>query len=487
MPANYYIHNIYRESGNINAAFGEAKIQQQVQYMHNQIDALVKKYETELQQKLGILTGSSKVLDQMESTIKLAANEMQQNLPEIVRINFEAAIDAALNANSASELSNALQKAQAEIDKIEEIIASFEDSYNIVKNSKYAQVRQVYIDNKTTLDKKYNELMSGKQSSVAQSIKSYLRQGRMDQKLATDLKHMYSGATAGIMAASGFLSEGLFTNVLNELFEKNLLGGVKASAIGTGARSGYTTNASGKKVGYKNMTSDISAVLTDTSGTITVSLPGITLKRTGQIQIDNATQQAYYTVHVKSSSIGQILDTADIADSDLTHFYNLYANSGRAAKIVQNNDGTIGEIYQHPSWNLNQVYKWAYTSMILSSMMGNLTSSDFAYFLVINNQVYTMPKVLTAILNGSASFGKSNYPKSFANYLENPAQSDLAKFQPSIAQQHSQIFDELLSNNKSQSMRALAQQRSNKVMRLMYDTSMMKASLSLRIGLNELI
>jgi len=105
----------------------------------------------------------------------------------------------------------------------------------------------------------------------------------MDQKLATDLKHMYSGATAGIMAASGFLSEGLFTNVLNELFEKNLLGGIKASAIGTGARSGYTTNASGKKVGYKNMTSDISAVLTNESGTITVSLPGITLKRTGQI------------------------------------------------------------------------------------------------------------------------------------------------------------------------------------------------------------
>ena len=87
--------------------------------MYSQIDALVEKYETELQQKLGILTGSSKVLDQMESTIKLAANEMQSNLPEIVRTNFESAIDAALNANSASELSSALQKAQAEIDKIE--------------------------------------------------------------------------------------------------------------------------------------------------------------------------------------------------------------------------------------------------------------------------------------------------------------------------------------------------------------------------------
>jgi len=76
--------------------------------MYSQIDALVEKYETELQQKLGILTGSSKVLDQMESTIKLAANEMQSNLPEIVRTNFESAIDAALNANSASELSSAL-------------------------------------------------------------------------------------------------------------------------------------------------------------------------------------------------------------------------------------------------------------------------------------------------------------------------------------------------------------------------------------------
>lgn len=487
MPANYYIHNIYRESGNINAAFGEAKIQQQFQFMYNQIDTLVKKYETELQQKLGIVTGSSKILDQMESTIKSAANEMQVNLPEIIRTNFDAAIDAALNADSQSELLNALQQAQAEIDKIEEIITSFEDSYNAVKNSKYAQTRQVYIDNQATLDKKYNELMSGKQTSLARSIKSYLQQGRMDQKLATDLKHMYSGATAGIMAASGFLSEGVFANALSQLFETNLFSGIKASAISTGAKSGYTTNASGKRVGYKNMTSDISAILIDTSGTITINLPGITLKRTGQIQIDNATQQAYYTVHVKTSSIGQILDTADIADSDLTHFYNLYANSGRAAKIVQNNDGTIGEIYQHPSWDLNQVYKWAYTSMILSSMMGNLTSSDFAYFLVINNQVYTMPKVLTAILNGSASFGKSNYPKTFSNYLENPAQSDLAKFQPSIAQQHSRIFDELLSNKKKQSMHALAQERSNRIMRLMYDTNMMKASLSLRIGLNELI
>lgn len=487
MPANYYIHNIYKESGNINAAFGKAKIQQQSDYMSHQINTLVQQYETELQQKLGILTGSSNVLNQMESTIKLAANEMQHNLPEVVRTNFDAAIDAALNANSASELSKALQQAQAEIDKIEEIITSFEDSYNTVKNSKYAQVKQVYIDHKQTLDKKYNELMSGKQTSVARSIKSYLQQGRMDQKLAADLKRMYSAATSGIMAASGFLSEGVLTNALNQLFEKNLLGGLKTSAISTGAKSGYTTNASGKKVGYKNRTTDISAILTDTSGTITINLPGITLKRTGQIQVDSTTKQAYYTVHVKTSSIGQILDTADIADSDLTHFYNLYANSGRTAKIVQDNDGTIGETYQHPSWDLNQVYKWAYTSMILSSMIGNLTSSDFSYFLVINNQVYTMPKVLTAILNGNALFGKSNYPKSFTNYLENPEQSDLAKFQPSIAQQHSRIFDELLSNNKSQSMRALAQERSDKIMRLMYDTNMMKASLSLRIGLSELI
>jgi len=40
-----------------------------------------------------------------------------------------------------------------------------------------------------------------------------------------------------------------------------------------------------------------------------------------------------------------MLNTAQVKDDMQSHVYNLIANNGRAAKIVENNDGTIGETY----------------------------------------------------------------------------------------------------------------------------------------------
>lgn len=494
MPADYYIHNMFKGSTDINSAFGEAKIESQRRYMQAQITELTNSFKQDIERKLGTVINTDEVLKDLEKTIQIAAQDSGKTLEEIVRTGFNDAVETAgiaMRAGQIAKVDAALQKAQKILDDIERAMESYEKAYDVVASTADKAAQKIFIENYQTISKKYNDLKSLRQFDLLHKLRDYLTIDKFSSKSSSqdidNYKKMLSGATSGIMAAAGFLGEAVLTNSLNQVLSSSgltSLPGMKLSARGFGSESGYAM-VNGKQIGYKNATTDIKLSITNASGEIVVDLPGITLKRTGAYSVNEAGTPVY-TVHIKTSSVGQVLDTAQISSSTIGHFYNLYANSGRSTPIVINNDGTIGETIIQGPWDLNQAYKFMYNAMLLSSMAGNLTTQDFAYFLVINKQVYTMPEILTDLFSGKALFGQNNYPYGFLDWLNHPETSALAKSQQTIAKEHTEIFMEIL--NRSQDyMKAQGIERSNRVIQLMYKQKMVPASLNIQIPLKSLI
>ena len=176
-----------------------------------------------------------------------------------------------------------------------------------------------------------------------------------------------------------------------------------------------------------------------------------------------------------------MLDTAQVSILQKEHIYNIIANNGRAARRVIDNDGTIGETYQHPVLNLNDMYRWIYGATLLASFAGNLTTSDFANFWVVNDKVYTAPEIIMSAFKGSIPAGHAGHHV-FQQYLEDASRSGIAKEAAGIPAKHSQIFDNLLSTKMT--MAQMAQRRSQEITNAI---SGITYSMHLRVSINQLL
>ena len=103
------------------------------------------------------------------------------------------------------------------------------------------------------------------------------------------------------------------------------------------------------------------------------------------------------------------------------------------------------------------MYRWMYGATLLASFAGNLTTSDFANFWIVNDKVYTAPSIIMSAFNGTIPAGHAGRHV-FNKYLEDASRSGIAKDAAGIPAKHSQIFDNLLGTKLT--MAQQGQQRS---------------------------
>lgn len=491
----YYIHNIYKNmsAGDISSQFGLEKIKQQAEVALTQVRALNQQFKQEVETKTQGLVQYEEVMEFLERSIGQAAATSMQQLQAISGAAVREAIDNAMAAQGTSNFQAAITEMSNQFANLRRAFESFARGYETATAAinKDTPLGQAYSSNKTTLDRAYRVVMDTLNDSAFKrlagggfgskdnlsSLRGYV------SKIATGGLFSKNEGEKGVSpaAAIGFLAEGVYGNALKDLFSSMSFGDGKyqLQATATGAESGYAI-VNGKQVGFAAKTSDISIQLTNKEGTMTINLPGISLKRTGAFQ-RGQNGNIFADIHVKTSNLGNMLNTAQVKDDMQSHVYNLIANNGRAAKIVENNDGTIGETYQHPNINLNDMYRWIYAATLLASFAGNLTMSDFANFWVVNDKVYTAPEIIIAAFKGSIPAGHAGH-HAFAKYLEDASKSGIAKSAASIPKKHSEIFDNLLST--SLSMEEQSRRRSQQIMDAMTG---IPYSMHLRVSINALL
>lgn len=491
----YYIHNIYKDisAGDINSQFGLQKIQQQAEVAMSQIRNLNKKFKEDVETRTQGLVKYEEVMEFLEKSTEKAAVISMQQLQAISGAAVREAVDNAMAAQGTSNFQAAITEMSNQFANLRRAFESFARGYETATAAinKDTPLGQAYSSNKTTLDRAYRVVMDTLNDSAFKrlasggfgskdnlsSLRGYV------SKIATGGLFAKSDGEKGVSpaAAIGFLAEGVYGNALRDLFSSMSFGNgkFKLQAAATGAESGYNI-VNGKQVGFAAKTSDISVQLTNTEGTMTINLPGISLKRTGAFQ-RSQNGDIFADIHVKTSNLGNMLNTAQVNDSMQNHIYNLIANNGRAAKIVENNDGTIGEIYQHPKINLNDMYRWMYAATLLASFAGNLTMSDFANFWVVNDKVYTAPEIIIAAFKGSIPAGHAGHHV-FTKYLEDASRSGIANSAASMPKKHSEIFDNLLAT--SLSMEEQSRRRSEQIMNAMTG---IPYSMHLRVSINALL
>lgn len=486
-----YIHNIYN---NMQISdFGEEKIQQQAMVAWNQIRSLNMKFKAELEKKTQGTIEYQKLLEELESKIQMAADKSMQELQQISGTAVREAIDKAIaTQNSGQDMTAAINEVNTQIQNLKNSFLSFESSYQKARAAlPTSALGEAYSSNKVALDQAYKVIQaalsnpsfkrlctSGWGSSSNDTSLMSLR-GFISQIIQHGM--LFGEAKTGPATAIGFLAEGVFGNAMNDILSSfELANGFSLRASATGAQSGYA-NWQGKQVGFKAKTSDISLELVDKHGQFVMQLPGISLKRTGAYDRNNVGDMLA-DIHVKTSNLGNMLNTARIQNIQQEHIYNLMANNGRAAKVILDNDGTIGETYQHPTVNLNGMYRWIYAATLLASFAGNLTMSDFANFWVVNDKVYTAPEIIAAAFSGRMPAGDKGR-KVFLKYLDDASKSGIASFAANIPQQHSAIFDQLLATSRAP-MVAQGEQRSQKILNTMQG---IKYSMYLRVNINALL
>lgn len=486
-----YIHNIYN---NMQVSeFGEEKIFQQSKIALEQIDNLNMKFKKELEAKTNNAIEYTKLLEELAGKIQQAADKSMEELKQISGTAVREAIDKAIaKKNMNQDITAELDEVNRQIKNLRESFDSFESSYKTAASilPSPSDLNKIYIANKATLDQAHHVIQAALNNPTFKRLSLEGFGKRKTDKSLASLRSFISQITQyGMLSnknlakpatAIGYLAEGVFSNAMNDVLSSFEMNGFSIQASATGDQSGYIQGKR-KQIGFKYKTSDISLELVDKSGKIMMTLPGISLKRTGAYD-RNSKGDMLANIHVKSSNLGNMLNTARISNKQQQHIYNLIANNGRAAKKVSENDGSIGELYYHKNIDLNNMYRWIYAATLLASFAGNLTMSDFAQFWIVNNKIYTAPEIIEAAFKGQIPAGDKGH-KVFLRYIDDASKSGIAVLAADIPQKHSEIFDQLLATSKA-SMWVQGQQRSQKILNAMQT---IKYSMHLRVNINALL
>lgn len=390
----------------------------------------------------------------------------QQILPKLVKdlptISFSNIAQKMISVDKAKPEN--LAQAQSELDKaIQDMtkdLSKYTDYYdeceNVLKDGNF-WIQKKDLDR---LEKMRNRLKAA--SDKLQNIKG----GKSEDW------GLRNGIAKTVNTVGGFISEYAIANLANLNLGKNINnisqnGFFKIQVLHSGIQSSSNKN----KSGYRVQTSDLSIVITDTKGEIQLKLPGISLKRTSSgSQSSNRT----YNIHVKSSSIGKLIANAGLGQNsafDLNTFYNYYANNKRTTHRFGENNETVVNKVTH----INQMYKAFYSAILLTAIAGSLTVDDFAYFLVINDKIFTAEEIIQKALTGDANIIGGKIEK-------DSGYSTLFTAQDAIRQHHEQLFNLLQKPNVND--RTQAKERSN---RIIQKINKIKLTLNLKMQLNDLL
>ena len=367
MPGNYYIHNVF--SGDVTHAFGEEKIKQQLAYQQQRL--------TELNSFL--ISRHSATVQTTENIVD-KINIFEQQLPEIMRklvselptINFNP-VRQALAINDINMLQNA-------INQIKKDIAQYTAMYDEI-----ASLGALELSKRPTwlTDDEMNKLtiQYSRMIKMRDQLDTILTNPENRWKIAT-----YVSKNLGVTA--GLVAEFATTNML----EKSL------GPLGIHFAHQGTKGVSG---GYTNPTEDISLLIEENSGKMTIGLPGISLKRTSTGKGKNPK----FNIHLKSTSIGNLITFGHMVDIgfDLDTFYNAYANHKRKTINLKNGRTIINRVT-----GLRQMYKAFQLNALSTALTGSMMSGDYGYYLVINDQVFTAIDVIRSVLSGNANIVSGN-------------------------------------------------------------------------------
>lgn len=413
MPGNYYIHNVYKRD--VTSAFGEQKIQQQLMYQQSQLTQLNTMIAKQYESTIGSVSDYKVKTELLEKNLPKIMQELVAKLPTI---NWNA-IRQALTLNDVSLLEVQINKIRADIEQ-----------YTILYNEIIELGAQNIPNKPVWLSEKALSRLTVQHNRMLEASK------QLDTLLSDpDNRWKISHYISRVLSISaGFISEYGSTYLLDKYLGPL---GIHFEQAGTKGIQG----------GYKTATEDISIQIGNTNGTINIKMPGISLKRTSTGSIKNPT----VNIHLKSTSIGNLITFGKMVDMgfDLDTFYNAYANHNRQTINLKTGKTIVNKVS-----GLRQMYKAFYLAALNTALAGSMLSGDYAYYLIINEHVFTVIDVIQSVLSGNASIlgGQGISLKNIASIDDllnkNQNQTTLQAAQSLIAKYHQDIFYSKYLNNE---------------------------------------
>lgn len=187
-------------------------------------------------------------------------------------------------------------------------------------------------------------------------------------------------------------------------------------------------------------------------------MPGISLKYNAAMA-NGLKTNAFIKLRGKAVKLGPLLH--DIDNQTLSSIYNILASYNHKSQLIKSNPITF-PIYQD---------LWAGLKVVLAAnaLIGQARSTDFAYYFVISNKVYTVPEIIRHLVN------QAN------NNTFDTIGLEMAQV-PTIRPTQKHIANSInIYKTGNGTPKELAQQRSSEVINAIYSASVV-AGIRLKIG-----
>lgn len=452
MPVGYYVHNILREESNATKAFSGEIIKRQLQAQQRQLHYKQKKIADKYNEIFANAKDYVTLLEEIENSF--SSTILKQLVTDLPTISF-----APLYAGVATGNTVLLQKAIADM---KQDLEKYENFYTECTKVATSSKKPQWI---STIDLE----RLGKQAARIKEAKL-----KLDQiQTSSNPWGLTRGIATAAQTVAGFISESATAKLANIEFSNSMIN------IGNGlslrvTTEGATSGKKGKK-GYKVQTTDLAINIVDDKGEIQFTVPGISLKRTSS----GSKKNPMYKIHIKSSSIGTLIENAGLRTNsafNLNTFYNYYANHGRTTHEM----GADNKVVTNKVTGMNQMYKAFHASMLLTALVGGFKAEEMAYYLAINDTLYSADQILEMALTGDASIGAGITQKLTESDILSGKNTTLHKAQPAIANLHSILFAKYKDPDRSDSIES--QQRSNEIIAAINGISLnLNLNLSLKI------
>ena len=376
----------------------------------------------------GVLTTAASKMAQ-EITLGLSAGDIQQVLRQSDMTSFVGSLQEAI------DIMEETLKNIATVQGVEGIQSALQSSLLLKNLNSAASVddvasqakkksRDFYLGSNFsfTVDNKFKRALSHQKTNVSKAyanlevLKALVKELQQGSNLKAAVSKNISDFTSNFLYSTffaigkimGFFSEDFLATDIENYIDEQLfsridkIGGVSISGTATGTEKGSV---------FKMKTTDVQLdlnipqMLKGKDGIISVSLPGVSLKRT-------RSSKETGSIHLKTgANFKNFLPFLNMDDTELKAFFNAMVNYRRS-------------VNRHYIYNdkaqMDNMYSFLKVGMFPLAAAGSLDSSDFAYFLVINNEVYNVIDIMEKMSDGQTLADQT--------HLEfNPSQSSFAE------------------------------------------------------------
>lgn len=456
MPIQYYIHNKQRET-DITSKFGNEFIKRQYEMQKARVNSALKAYTSQYGEIFKDVRDYKKFLENLSANLTTQVGSTVGT--QLSNMQFGSIVGQTF---SGKNIAASIIKLQQQLSGMRKTFEEAEKILNDSKNQLSALENNPSIP--TPLTQKELERLIKASERIIKHKEAFERFAGMSADAGNygDLATLRKIALE-LPIAGGFIAEYLTTaeiNKIEELLESmGNLSGIKVTAKQAGARSGKTA----KGTGYNVATEDVKLSVSDGIGNLSVSIPGLSVKRT---TIRSVNGQRYVKFRAKTSSLGNLIANSKYDASTLSTFYNAFANHNKPYVDFDDPEQPTKVVSIK---GMASMYNSMHYSFLLTALSGAISKEDFAYFIMINDKVYTILDILnasnekTALLVGAKGASGANILN--ALNTDSVVGTSLNRTsQAAIAKQHRAIFNNLWNQKNGRSMQELGDLRSQEIM-----------------------